>query len=81
MLTRKGVIEVLKTGKFYIYIHDNDDDAWSIYDVPFNDYDIEDWDEWDEKHKIYDSEGYGYGYVTSLDALLVEALGGKIDSV
>lgn len=80
MLSRKEVLKVLKSGKFFIYINDNDDDAWAIYDTPFNDYDIEDWDEWDEQHKIYEPEGWSNSYVTLLDELLVEALGGKIES-
>lgn len=68
---------MLRSGKFYVYVHDNDPDAWSIYDEAFEDYDIEDWDEWDEKHKIYEPEGWAGGYLSLLDELLIEALHGK----
>lgn len=81
MLSRKAIIDVLRAGKFYVYIHDNDEDAWSIYDEPFDDFRIDDWDEWDEKHKIYESETWGTGYLSSLNELLIEALGGKGGSV
>lgn len=79
--TRDEILKILRTGKFTIYFHDNDPGAWSIYDTFVDSNEIEDWDEFDAVHKLYEGTGYGeIGYAPEEAVLLVEALGGQIES-
>ncbi len=82
MKTREEIIKILRSGKFTIYFHDNDPGAWAIYDTFVDDSEIEDWDEFNKAHMLYEGTGYGeVGYAPEVVVLLVEALGGKCESV
>lgn len=81
IMTHEEKIKVLRSGKFTLYFHDNDESAWSVYDTFVPD-DVEDWDDFDRKHKLFEGTGFGgIGYCPEVIVLLVEALGGKVDSI
>jgi len=82
MKTREEILKILRTGNFTIYFHDSDPGAWAIYNTFVDDTEIEDWDEFDAAHKIYE-EPYdtSVGYAPGIVILLADALGGKVESV
>jgi hypothetical protein len=81
-LNHQEKLELLRRGNFTIYYHDNDPGSWAVYDTFVNDDEIEDWEAFDAMHKLFEGTGYGSeGYCPEEVALLVEALGGKSESV
>ncbi len=82
MKTKEEKLKILRSGKFTIYYHDNDPGSWAVYDTFVEDSEIEDWDEFDKQHKLFEGTGLGeLGYAPEEVVLLVEALGGKTESV
>lgn len=80
-MERHERVQVLKSGKFSIYFHDNEDNAWAVYDTFIPEH-MEDWEEFDKRHKLFEADGWGAkGYATEIVVLLVEALGGKVESI
>ena len=82
MKTLEEIIKILRTGNFTLYFHDNEPGAWAIYDTFVDPNEIEDWEEFDKVHKLYEGTGYGNaGYAPEEAVILVAALGGKIGSI
>lgn len=76
--TREEILKVLRSGNFTIYFHDSDENAWDIYDTFVDSGEIEDWEEFDKLHKIYEPKNeWSNGYISTEVQLLVDALGGK----
>ena len=82
MKTDIEILEILRSGNFTLYFHDNDEGAWAIYDTFVDDNEIENWEEFNKEHKLYEGTGYGnIGYAPEIAVLLVDALKGKIGSI
>jgi len=69
---REKIIELLRSGNFTITYHDND--YCCLYKGHL---------EYDElpKKEIQSFSGHSDGYITEIVEVLVEALGGKVDSI